>query len=96
MMKVLVILIYIFNKFYGKETLLTKVISSDEFKKNWTSEKNKNLFLKDQKDEEVSKNQEDFDFVINDLLFSTMINLLNKNEETISNTVISITNHLLD
>ncbi|WP_434338396.1 ABC transporter permease [Mycoplasma capricolum] len=78
-----------FNKFYGKETLLTKVISSDEFKKNWTSEKNKNLFLKDQKDEEVSKNQEDFDFVINDLLFSTMIDLLNKNDETMSNTVIS-------
>ncbi|MDP4040159.1 ABC transporter permease [Mycoplasma mycoides] len=78
-----------FNKFYGKETLLTKVISSDEFKKIWTNQKNKNLFLKDQKDEQVAKNQEDFDFEINDLLFSTMIDLLNKNDQSISNTVIS-------
>ncbi|WP_409231140.1 hypothetical protein [Mycoplasma mycoides] len=33
-----------FNKFYGKETLLTKVISSDEFKKIWTNQKIKIYF----------------------------------------------------
>ncbi|WFQ94502.1 ABC transporter permease [Mycoplasma feriruminatoris] len=78
-----------FNKFYGSETLLTKVIQSDEFKKIWTDNKNKNLFLKEQKDEEVSKTQENFDFNINDLLFSTMVDLLTRNDKAINNTVIS-------
>ncbi|WFQ94804.1 ABC transporter permease [Mycoplasma feriruminatoris] len=78
-----------FNDIYGEKNLLTIATSSKEFKDAWAIKKD--IFVyKDNSDDrkQIAKDQEKFDFAINDALFNTMADLLSKNDPAIRDTVI--------
>ncbi|AEM68908.1 ABC transporter permease [Mycoplasma putrefaciens] len=81
----------VFNSAYDN-TLLTKAVASEDFKKAWISYEG--MYDLWDSDVNVSKNQEKFDFAINDAIFNTMVKLLsNKKNESEYN---AIRNTLID
>ena len=78
-----------FNDIYGEKNLLTITTSSQEFKDAWAKKKDIFIYKDNQNDiKQLAKEQQDFDFAINDAFFNTMAELLSKNDPAIRNTVI--------